>query len=72
MDVPVERFGIDKRVVEAEFTTSNVLPVEAESPQTESVAYGELVPIAILLPDWNTTELPRSAGVPLVLVHRGR
>ena len=37
VDVPVERFGIERRVVEAELTTSNALPTEAESPQTESL-----------------------------------
>ena len=40
VDVPVERLGMERRVVEAEFTTSNALPVEAESPQMESLAYG--------------------------------
>ena len=45
VDVPVERFGIDRRVVEAELTTSNALPTEAESPQTESLEYGVEVPM---------------------------
>ena len=45
VEVPVERLGIDKSVVDAELVTSNALPTEAESPQTESLLYGVEVPI---------------------------
>ena len=45
VDVPVERFGIERRVVEAELVTSNALPIVEESPQTESLEYGVEVPM---------------------------
>ena len=44
VEVPVERFGIDRSVVDAELTTSNALPIVEESPQTESLLYGVEVP----------------------------
>lgn len=45
VEVPVDRLGMERSVVEAEFTTSNAFPVDAELPQTESRAYGEVVPM---------------------------
>ena len=45
VEVPVERFGIDRSVVDAELTTSNALPSVEESPQTESLEYGVEVPM---------------------------
>ena len=45
VEVPVDRLGMERGVVEAEFTTSNASPVDAELPQTESRAYGEVVPM---------------------------
>ena len=45
VEVPVERLGMERSVVEAEFTTSNALPVEAELPQMESLEYGVEVPM---------------------------
>ena len=45
VDVPVERLGMERRVVEAEFTTSNAFPVDAELPQMESLLYGVEVPM---------------------------
>lgn len=45
MDVPVERLGMERSVVDAEFTTSNALPAVEEFPQTESLEYGVVVPI---------------------------
>ena len=48
VEVPVERFGIERSVVEAELVTSNALPVVEESPQTESFEYGVVVPMPTL------------------------
>src|SRR3989344_9120767 len=45
VEVPVERLGMERSVVEAELTTSNALPAVEELPQTDSFLYGVEVPM---------------------------